>query len=62
MVWIVTSVVSSVCVCTEVIMATSNVAKELTKIIKDLVRDKGVTWFPELVGESFVLFCCVQFV
>ena len=33
------------------IIGTKNVAKELTKLTKDRVRDKGVTWFPELVDK-----------
>ena len=30
---------------------TKNVAKELQKITKGLVRDKGKTWFPELADK-----------
>jgi hypothetical protein len=28
-----------------------NVAKELTKLTKGRAREKGVTWFPELVDK-----------
>ena len=33
-----------------------NVAKSLKKITEGRVRDKGVTWFPELVDKRKCLF------
>ena len=36
---------------TTLIIGTKNVAKELAKLTKGRVRDKGVTWFPELVDK-----------
>ena len=40
---------------------TKNVAKSLKKITEGRVRDKGVTWFPELVDKRKCLFICDPF-
>ena len=38
------------------VSGTKNVAKSLKKIMEGRVRDKGVTWFPELVDKRKCLF------
>ena len=38
-----------------------NVAKSLKKVTEGRVRDKGVTWFPELVDKRKCLFICDPF-
>ena len=39
-------------------VGTKNVAKELKKITSGRVRDRGVTWFPELIDKSVLCACC----
>lgn len=34
---------------------TKNVAKQMLKISQGRVRDRGVTWFPELVDKSIII-------
>ena len=37
-------------------LGTKNVAKQMLKISQGRVRDRGVTWFPELVDKSKYIF------
>lgn len=38
---------------------TNNVAKQMLTITQGRVRDKGVTWFPELVDKSLICRVCI---
>ena len=42
------------------LVGTKNVAKEMKKISEGRVRDRGVTWFPELVDKRKDI-CCIMF-
>ena len=49
-------------VCSDVLMyypGTKNVAKEMKKISEGLVRNRGVTWFPELADKRSCVCVCV---
>lgn len=43
------------------VLGTKNVWKQLQKVTQGRVRDRGVTWFPELVDKSECIYTCTMY-